>query len=167
MSESTCSSTNCFTELDRGTALQPSVSHVWVAVSSAYLIVALLIIWHTSEPIIWRGGSESGRKCLWHADSCRNSRPQTLLGISEGTLGTIVCQIIRTRMCQIISKTTARFGASAAGKHGRTAHGPHPRPGCGSWSWTRSRRLILSATMSKPSTTSSPSVPAGLSPGPY
>ena len=40
------------------------------------------------------------------AESCRNSRRQTLVGISEDTPGTIVCQIIRTRMCQIISKTT-------------------------------------------------------------
>jgi hypothetical protein len=79
------------------------------------------MMWHTSELVIWRSGSESERKCLWHADSCINSRLQTLLGISESTLGTIECQIIRTKMCQIISKTTLVLAAvppeSGEGEH--------------------------------------------------
>jgi hypothetical protein len=70
--------------------------------------VAFRIIWHTSELIIWRTGCESGAKMCVACRFLRNSRLQTLLGTSEGTLGTIVCQIIRTRMCQIISKTTIR-----------------------------------------------------------
>ena len=67
-----------------------------------------LIMWHTSELIVWRSGSESGTKMSVACRFLQNSRLQTLLGISEGSLGTIVCQIMRTRMCQIISKTTVK-----------------------------------------------------------
>jgi hypothetical protein len=67
----------------------------------------------------------------------------------------------------IIPKTT-RFGACPARKQGRGAPRPHLGADCcASECWTRSSRLILSATMPERSTTCSPSVPADLSPGPY
>jgi hypothetical protein len=69
-------------------------------------VVAFLIMWHTAELIIWRNGLRIGAKMSVACRFLQISALQTLLAISEGTLGTIVCQIIRTRMCQIISKTT-------------------------------------------------------------
>jgi hypothetical protein len=68
--------------------------------------VALLIMWRTSELIIWRSCSESRVKCTCRANFCGNSRFQTFLSVPARLPRTIVCQIIRTRMCQIISKTT-------------------------------------------------------------